>query len=201
MIKDRPGFRLYPRGFIGGVPALRMEKMQPASILFQHDGEGRIAVTQPGDSELCVDQDVERLYASYIKQAGEVTSIAFRDQILAAAFNAFGTKSFFRWIQEQRTSPGMGDLQYRFLTETLNFLGGKKRQTDIGVWIVLIEAGDTCPPPAKYIEAVEAFFGVRPHEASPTRNSNLVDVIQAWCSRPSGIEDLLQTLHLLFGNP
>lgn len=197
------GFRLYPRGFVGGVPALRMEKMQPQPLFSIHQSQGRIAVVQPGASELCVNEDIERLHASYIKEAGEVLGRPFRDKVLSAAFKAFGTMSFHRWVKEQRSSPGFGDMQYRFISDTMEYLQGSKRPVDMTVWEVSIEAGVPCPPPEKFKEVFFNFFGttINDREQRPVRNDNLVDVIQMWCSRPNGIEDLLQTLHLLFGNP
>jgi len=200
MAKTRPGWRLYPRGFIGGIPATKMEKMEPRVTSFSHE-QGRIVVSQPGDSELCVNDNIEYLYATYIKCSGQVTTLEYRDKILKAALIAFGTMSFFRWYTEQRVSPGMGDLQYRFLADTLRFIQGGRRMVDIQMWETILTATQATDVNKNYVEACYDFFGAYPTDFKPQTNDRLIDVIQMWCSRPNGIEDLLQSLHLLFGNP
>jgi hypothetical protein len=201
MIKGRPGFRVHPRGFMGGVPELRMEKTPPSITLFSAPSPGHVTITQPGDSELCVNLQVEALYGNYLRRSGEVTGVPFRNNVLGVALSAFGTKSFYRWFVEQRVSPGMGDLQYRFLIDTLQFLQGGRRSLDMTTWETLVMVKQSVPVPKTYVEACEKFFGVRPTEYKAKSNESLVDVLQHWCSRPNGIEDLLQSLHLLFGNP
>lgn len=200
MPKARPGWRLYVRGFVGGIPATKMERMEPRTATLTHS-QGRIVVTQPTDSELCVNDDIEALYSAYITRTGRVTSMEFRDKVLKAALAAFGTGSFFRWYSEQRASPGMGDLQYRFLVDTLAYVQGKPRSMDMPMWECLLTAAQAIEPPRAYVQAAEEFFGARPHEGRARFNESVIEVIQQWCSRPNGIEDLLQSLHLLFGNP
>jgi hypothetical protein len=200
MPKARPGWRLYPRGFVGGIPATKMERMEPHTTTLTHS-QGRIVVSQPTDSELCVNDDVEALYSAYITRTGRVTTMEFRDAVLRAALRAFGSGSFFRWYSEQRSSPGMGDLQYRFLVDTLGYLQGKPRSMDMPMWESLIGAVQAIDPPQSYAAAAEQFFGAKHYEARARYNDSVVEVLQLWCSRPNGIEDLLQSLHLLFGNP
>jgi hypothetical protein len=200
MPKTRPGWRLYPRGFVGGIPATKMERMEPQTATIAHS-QGRIVVTQAGDSELCVSDDVEQLYAAYITRSGRVTTMEFRDKVLKAAMNAFGSASFFRWYSEQRVSPGMGDLQYRFLVDTLGYLQGKARSMDMPMWESLITTAQAVDVPRSYVDAADAFFGAKPHEPRARQNDSVINALQLWCMRPNGIEDLLQSLHLLFGNP
>lgn len=200
MPKARPGWRLYPRGFVGGIPPTKMERMEPQTATIAHQ-QGRIVVTQPTDSELCINDEIEALYSAYIMRSGRVTTMEFRDKVLKAAMNAFGSASFFRWYSEQRSSPGMGDLQYRFLVDTLGYLQGKPRCMDMPMWETLLVSTQAIDVPRSYVDAVDTFFGARPHEPRARNNESVINALQLWCSRPNGIEDLLQSLHLLFGNP
>lgn len=200
MTNPRPGWRLYPRGFVGGIPATKMERMEPRETRIHHD-QGRIVISQPGDNDLCVNDEVDELYASYVKNLPGVTTIDFRNQVLKAALHAFGSMSFYRWYCAQRASPGMGDLQYRFLADTLGYLQGQRRSMDMPMWEDLLTATQAVETSPAYVAASEKFFGVHPTMSKADRNDDLIDVIQMWCSRPNGIEDLLQSLHLLFGNP
>lgn len=188
------GARLYPRGFIGGIPAERVVRMNkpPADApslmhLFQ------IKNYHNADTTTYSNHEVEALYATYLKQVGEVTSFAFRKKVLSVALRAFGTKDFQEWIIQQRSSPASGELHRRFIRDIVRFLSGKRRELSLQVWAGLLnideDGGNTTPDPE-----VEEFFAIYPHA------HDLRHTLQFWCSQNGGIEDLLQTLHLLFGD-
>jgi hypothetical protein len=200
MLNPRPGFRLYPRGFLGALPVPKLEKMVKETTLSVHSGQIHLNVFNPRDPEMSANDDIERLYGDYIKENGDVLAFDFRKQILFEALNAFGTHSFFHWMREQVASPSFGEMHQRFLVDTLNYLSGKRREMSLLTWEALVDIEDPAQISRQYRDTVEEFFGVSLREQQAKRNDTVVDVIQLWCGRPGGIEDLLQTLHLLFGN-
>jgi hypothetical protein len=49
-------------------------------------------------------------------------------------------------------------------------------------------------------ERAQEFFGVPAFGLSrQPQNSELIEVLQAWVSQPDGMEDLLGSMHVLFG--
>jgi hypothetical protein len=207
MVKHPPGFYIYPRGFIGAVPAAHIEKApKSAAEIIHSGGQMKLNIYRADDHDLTANPEIEELYGTYIKRAGDTGSIAFKDKILEAALSAFGTRSFYAWVKQQHLSPSCGELHYRFLTETVAYLGGKKlREMSLQNWMFLISIEDSATATQRYHDVVADFFGLdssNPNGAHiAKRNDDLIDVLQMWCSHPNGIEDLLQTLHLLFGNP
>lgn len=199
----RPGYRLYPRGFVGGVVSPRAKKAGEslAQQVLQHtsaseDGVNEFFPYQNANGGYATggNPDVEALYASYMKQSGGVTSFDFRTKVLKAALQAFGTGDFQFWIMQQRTSPGYGDLHRRFIRDIVRYLRGERRELSLDVWdpLLVIENGATgvdLPDPL-----IEEFFAVWPEAKQVSK------VVQMWCQRHNGIEDLIVSLHLLFGD-
>lgn len=200
MLNPRPGFRLYPRGFLGALPVPKVEKDRPQSTATIKHGQLHLTTFNPRDPQMNANDTVEHLYADYMKEAGEVLSMEFRTKVLHAALHAFGTTSFFHWFREQSSSPAFGDMHQRFLIDTLRFLQGNRREMALVVWDQVLDIEDATPLKSQYINLADEFFGATLRDAQAKRNDSVVDVIQLWCTRPNGIEDLLQTLHLLFGN-
>ncbi len=193
---DAQGSRLYPRGFIGGLPKPRLERVSKPSWIDQlMSHQFTVNRYRPADSTTVANPDVEVLYAAYIKQSGDVTSFDFRTRVLSVALKAFGTNDFRFWLAQQRTSPAVGERHQRFLRDMLRFIGGERRELPLDVWSSLLVADNDGIPqgPDRFVE--EWFATNFPSGAATTTN-----ILQMWCSRYNGIEDLLVSLHLLFGD-
>lgn len=177
--------QLYPRGFLGevitGAAASRMGQGQFRSV--------------PNPS-------VEALYVQYINRACNTTTVEFRRKVLTVALKAFGTRDFEVWISSQRQSPVAGDNHNGFIDDTLQFIMEGKRDLAIENWLPLIELADQGERMHEHTPRAREFFGIQEpgfHYRQP-QNRNMIDVIQSWCSHSSGIEDMLCTMHVLFGN-
>ncbi|WP_233875182.1 hypothetical protein [Paraburkholderia adhaesiva] len=207
-----PGtFRLYPRGFLGKIlPPRLVVKPRPFDVRIRTTPIAGIVVPQQITAD--ANAAVEMLYAQYIKRAAATMSFEFREKILIVALDAFGTASFSDWYATQAESPSFGDTHQRFLDDTLRFIRHGRRNLSLEAWasFLLPSEGGTRPVGAsEFGDAAESsevageFFSYMQSAQPVTAGATtvlLADVIQQWTSRPGGIEDLLGTLHLLFGN-
>lgn len=139
---------------------------------------------------------VEALYSTIIRNGVHADSFEFRKQLAVTALNAFGTKDFYEWYIAQHQSPACGDSHGKYLLDTLKFIQTGKRDMSVETWGSILfmtdEGDDISEAKDKFIED---FFGSVQYQ----RNRNLVDVIQSWLSQPTGANDLLYSLHILFG--
>lgn len=176
--------QLYPRGYLG-----------EAFV------SGQAALDPSRPKKPSAHPNVEALYDQYIKRIGATTSFEFRRQVLAVALKAFGTSNFEIWVSSQRQSPLIGDTHNNFIDDTIRFISEGRRDLCVENWDALITSADHGERLTGHTEIAKEFFGFPSsgHHRYP-RNRELIDVIQLWCSRPGGIEDMLCTMHVLFGN-
>jgi hypothetical protein len=144
---------------------------------------------------------VETLYAQYIKRAASTMSFEFREKVLIAALDAFGDKNFYSWYKTQLQSPAVGDVHLRFLDDVLRFISTGRRQMSLETWASFLQMNDAGERPQEFTPTAQEFFKIYKDGVYPSISQySLANVIQQWLSQPGGIEDLLGTLHLLFGN-
>lgn len=202
MPKEAINLRLFPRGFLGAEIRPQIERTpQPFSDVIARQ-QFRVQDFKTVDSDLFANPHVEALYASYIKQSATTGDFAFREKILKVALEAFGTHNFEFWFLAQFRSPACGDLHNRFLTDTLRFVRQGYREMSLETWGALLTITDEGDKVGGVSEYAKDFFGIGRGALQTSRtNTALVDVLQQWCSHQNGMEDLLVTMHLLFGNP
>ena len=198
-------FRLYPRGFLGGqiLPQVVRIPKPYGEQLSQH--QYSVNTHQDNGRSIEANPNVESLYAEYIKNCTKVDSPEFRAQVLKATITAFGTKNFAIWYAIQFKSLAAGRLHKQFLEDTLKFILDGRREMSLETWqslVLITDEGDKIGTHGNS-DVVKSFFAIYDNQdvQSAKTRFNLIDVIQDWCSKPGGIEDMLGTLHILFGNP
>lgn len=201
MPNEATKMRLYPRGFLGADIKPQVQKTpKPFSDNVMRQ-TFHVEDFKTAKKDLFANPAVEALYANYIRRSATTGDFAFREQILKAAMSAFGTMSFEFWFLSQYKSPACGDLHNRFLTDTLRFIREGNRELSLETWSALLVITGENDPVGPMSEYAKVFFGITSNYGQGRQNTLLVDVLQQWCSHPNGMEDLLGTLHLLFGNP
>ncbi len=193
-------FKIYPRGFLGAQLRERVERSQR----LQENNNGFMPVKfssfkKPNGVD-DINHEVESLYASYIKRSADSTSFEFRNKILHAALRAFGTPNFRFWFEAQFESPVLTDLHHRFLDDTLQFIRTGRRDQALETWAAIISISNNDDGAGKLSEEAMDFFGISGGGVTRyPRDARIIGIVQDWCSQPNGIEDLLGTLHILFG--
>jgi hypothetical protein len=191
-------FKVYPRGFLGAVLAPRAVKVQGLS----ESNRGfsmveRTAMVNQNQFDV-PNPTVEEIYNTYILDREKAKSFEFRESVLRCAMNTFGAYNFRQWFEAQYQNPSAGDLHGRFLLDTLQFLETGQRNMSIENWAAIIVIDSSMEPLGKLPEKAREFFGLG---SKYQRDCDWPTIIQCWCGMPSGLEDLIGSLHVLFGAP
>jgi len=200
MPNQQSSMRLFPRGFLGGNIKPQIER---SSNPYNAEIGKHQYIANDRDSNgtsIAANPIVEGLYSDYIKNFIATSSFDFRKQVLAVALSAFGTPNFAIWFTTQYKSPAAGDLHNRFLDDTLKFINTGSRDMSLETWqslLLITDEGNNIGAMSKY---AKDFFGIQDHQDVFKANTSLIEVVQKWCSKEGGLEDLLGTLHILFGN-
>lgn len=196
-------FRIYPRGFIGINSPIQTLSTKAA---FSNITNTKQYDTNIGNSDTRVippNLSVEKLYNALIRDTILIDSPEFRIRALRVAIEAFGISSFLYWFTLQYKNNVSGSLHNDFLLDTLKFIKIGSRSMSVENWSALITITDETDTIGHPGDKVKDFFGV--NKDSPLElareNINLTEVLQKWCSQPNGLLDLINTLHILFGNP
>ena len=124
----------------------------------------------------------------------------FREKIVRAAFESFGTKSIYDWLNLQIDKPTVGSLHMTFLLETLSFITKHEPRSIQNVqWIRLLEGSDkSVHGTAKF----NTFFktGVNTVDNDNCLQLDLESFLTRWLQVEGGFEDLLISLFVIFGD-
>jgi hypothetical protein len=190
---DSQQFRLYPRGFLGANINSQTERTPKPFTGVLKMTQYTVNDKKSSKGGPPANPHVEALYAQYIKKNPSWGSFDFRKETLLTALGAFGTRSFRSWYLSQHQSPACGDLHNRFLTDTLRYINEGRREMGLMTWgslITMTDEGNSVGPVSEYAKNLfKHDFG-----------NSLTSVIQKWISHDGGLEDMLGTLHILFGN-
>lgn len=150
---------------------------------------------------------VQELYKEYDANPNVVMSMEFRDRLLKAAIAAFGTHSFWIWYENQFRSPLVESTHLNFIDDTFNFIMCGERQFHHAVWLRLLENDQVARERVitvshagvKATDRAVEYFGLTRNQPGPTINNSVIQAIQMWSSRDGGFDDMVRTLHVLFG--
>lgn len=197
---NQAALKLYPRGFLGATLNARIEQKQRMVETANGWFTSQVPTLRDQNTFDSFNVDVETLHNEYIFEHTRTTAFDFRRRILQAALTAFGTLNFDVWVLAQYQSPSAGDLHGRFIVDTIRFLNTGRRDMSLETWNSLLVAPQGPDHIGPVPDTVKDFFGIQ--SGGPARwHCSLTEVIALWCSQPNGLEDLLCTLQVLFGDP
>lgn len=195
-----PVFKVYPRGFLGAKLQDRVE----ADVQLTQNNMGFIPVKAQAYKKSNGINDfnhaIQELYSSYVREEPGVTGFEFRERVLRVALAAFGSRSFNAWFFAQLQSPFVGRNQRDFLDDCLRFISGQRRNLFLENWAALLalqNADEGNMKPSRV--ACDFFRSSGTYNDMGRSQTSIEDAVQLWCSQPNGFEDLLGTLHILFG--
>lgn len=134
---------------------------------------------------------IEELYKQYIgRQVNSSSWENFRSKVVIEAVKTFG--DFHRWLYFQAVhNDHIYDVNFDFIVDTLQFIRTGKRDAGVLVWKELLLEHPEVRPGVANLKRADAF---KINDAKEFSN-----VIGMWCSQPNGFEDMLCTVHVLYG--
>lgn len=183
--------KLYPSGFLGNGETGHLQPINIQAIkrhLFDHAPLGALEAS-------IVNRDVESLWDDVVFGDATYKTFEFREKIIKVALRAFGTRSIFEWISAQSDSGQCTEYNRRWIDETLQFvLEGRARSFAYSAWFTMFACG-SAEDVSPVTPTVRRHFGT-----DGFRDISINDFIVLWVSQPRGVDDLIESLHILFGN-
>lgn len=192
--------KIYPRGFLGAT----LGKQYRHKSQLQEDAAGfhtsKIAQIADLNSVNDPNPEIEALYAKAVLQPTATGDFAFRKRIFVVALAAFGPLTFSAWYRAQMDNRFAGEMHGRFLNDCVRFLNKGNREMSLATWTQLLSIGNGTEKMAPPNESTAAFFGWDHNGQTRTpRAVTVEETVRMWCMQPQGLEDLLGSLHVLFG--
>lgn len=185
---------VYPSGFVGydvGWPVVRTEEamdVQIALVRFSaSSSKERLTISNPV---------VEALFEQWRTKSRKVSQADFVGDVCAAVANAFGTMSFYEWCHMQNSGPYFTSYHRQYLNETLKFIvNGEQRSIGYPTWNKLL-----VPVAATHEDSQERFLYQDLLLPYGMENLTVHRIIERWIAKPNGVDDMLVTAHLVFGD-
>lgn len=190
------GYRIYPRGFLGASLGEQIKPSERPSAAGLKTHQYHPDWFKPNMTVVEHNRNIEDIWRRLHESHAAIDHMDFRDQILLVAKSAFGTQDFLEWVLIQQQGPSTGDIHMDFLRDTLTFIMTGRRGINLHAWTSMLSDAEVRRSVTKTDGSMTWFFI---DEAGRQRNVMMDDVLQRWCSHPSGFADLAQTLHVLFG--
>lgn len=184
--------RIYPSGFRGSAVVKTTTPIDLERNRERMFSSSAIVETEARPAALAVCQ----LWGALSAGAKEASSFEFHERVLAVALAVFGTVFVYDWCVDQRKSPNWDEYHQRWIDETLAFVvRGKPREFSPFNWTALLGAPGQCAPNTDSRMVREIFFD---RERIGTAFT-LEQFITLWLQQPGGIDDLTNSLYVLFG--
>lgn len=187
----------YPHGFVAynvGWPIVQTSPDMDAKLAAVRFS----SVASPKEKSVISNPIIERLFEEWRTRTRKSTDVAFIEDVINAAIHAFGTLNMYEWCFMQTVSPYFTANHRQFLNETFTFIETGKRKFSHPTWMRLLRLELADPEDAKVYYAYQDFFRVKdPVLLKPPMD--IFALIERWMAQPGGFDDMLQTLHVLFG--
>jgi hypothetical protein len=190
---------IYPRGFIGFDIGAIKTKSKITDFLQTVRGIEFNRPIQKDANTYPSNPTIDLLWKEYVTGVSFTTAFAFRERILVAALNAFGTTDFYEWCKLQQSNPYLTTTHKKFINDTFSFINGNKRSVSISSWLSIVRIDHTQgdKDTGLQLNTKEFFKQDWPVDIQPS--TSLVSTLGSWTANPNGFEDLLGTLMVLFG--
>lgn len=188
------GLKLHPNGFLGAPLEYRAAKpSRPVEVDLIGTATRKIRL-ESEENTLTPNTAIEELYEETLKHESVMKrDFAFRERLLVAALQAFGTLTINDWIEKQKQNPYFDTMQNRFVEETVHYVMTGFRKYHPMVYLDTMDIGTH-----------NAF------EIGPSTRKMLVDLnfrpipirefLQMWLGQRDGLSDMLISLRVLFGS-
>lgn len=135
--------------------------------------------------------DVVALYNEFIAPGAQVKNWQFRKRVIQLAVKLIsGGSNWFIAVDEDRR---VQEYNYEFILDTVRFIATGRRRTSIYSWPLLISSPEENVLAKEHGEVRKLFKEL----ALTTSHTTL---IQKWCEQPGGIDDLMFSLNIIFGD-
>lgn len=165
----------------------------PNIVKQRHPGySGGQAMTSVNYSLRDGDAEVVDLFNQYTGPESKSSGWEFRKRAIKCAYRLFNGQE--NWFLRQDQNGMVQDYNYEFLQDTIRFIATGKRRMNLFVWQDLI-----IHQPEHALKGVEHRHEIADQFKSLALSTSFDAMFQRWISHPGGFDDLMMSLHLMFG--
>lgn len=136
--------------------------------------------------------DVTTIYDQVMQRKVNHNGWAFQKRVLQVAMNCFS--NFPQFITAQKNNPFLYGYNYEFLIDTLRYIQTGRRKVSVQNWLALLM--ENHQPNNAWRERTTSR---EIHDFLTTVGSEDAKVVSAWVSWPGGLNDLVVSLYIMFG--
>lgn len=162
--------KLFPRGYSGGQSPFKSRY-----------------TTRGGDLI------INELWDRYTSPLNQSTMWSFRKRVIKAAKRLLAGRP--NWFITQDENPWVAEYNYQFVVDTLRFIGTGRRRMSVHTWRELVRHA-----PEDGLSVASERHDIADMFTKLDLTTSVDALIQMWCSRPKGFDDMVNTLYLLFGD-
>lgn len=175
-VKERPAAdddgRVYPFGFYGGGQAAPQTTHE----------------TRHGDPQ------VVKLWSIYTQGGNNSEDWTFRSRVIACAKRLFDQTP--NWFTMQDRNRFVQEYNHLFIIDTLRFIATGRRNINIHTWPDLV----SYYPDADNGDYIRRRHGIADQIRDLSIDTKTDAILQNWCKRPGGFDDMMCSLNILFGD-
>lgn len=158
--------------------------IHPRLFATRHKGGANVIMSE-GDAT------VATLYELFANRLVDSTAWTYRRRVLDTALRLFDRMD--EWLLLQSENAHMRGYNLEFIQDTLNFIRTGQRTMSIETWLELLHEQGEIEQGSLDPRAAKTYFTLQAGE-------DTVGILQKWCGQPRGFQDLVCTLHVLFGH-
>lgn len=138
------------------------------------------------------DERIRDLYLEYTTFPTRAVYWDFQKRVLQEALRLFGGN--YNWFIMQDTNAQRTDWNYKFLLDTIRFIATGRRELSIHSWPMMIT-----DEPVAGQQLIGGRADIQKLFKTLALATSTEAMLQKWCMQPKGFDDLMFTLHILFG--
>jgi hypothetical protein len=148
---------------------------------------------------------VDQLYNQYVNRPDIIKSFGFKNQIFEISTSLMLRSGILYFVSLQENSTHLTSVHLRFLEDVIRFIVTGKQQINMITWMRMIKIDDsglierTVDMTSLITDLARGATGAIGAKLDVNRlntNTVLID----WVSQPGGLENLLLTMKIIFGN-
>lgn len=142
--------------------------------------------------------DIDDLWKTWITKNVEKTTFAYVVKVVTEALLHFGDTDVMSWINMQLESKEASPQHEQWLQETLGFvLSGYRRHTNYNAWCYVLSAGGNTHSFNVLSEKTRKMLGDK--VVYGVERLTMREFVVMWIRREGGFNDLIESLHVLYG--
>lgn len=183
--------KIYPSGFVGSAK-VRQTKTKGFEDLARRIIDRAVS---SDSSNYTASLDVIELWDVVRQNKPEFRTFEFKEKIITTALCAFGATTLGQWVDLQMASEEHSSHHTAWLEETLGYvILGARRKLNYDSWTMLLSADGKPERATSRGWKLDQLLNAGPYQKMTMRN-----VVLLWVQQEGGINDLIESLFVLYG--